>query len=169
MTLTKSQESPETTALHEGVESSEGLRRLGRMAAIESIDRNLENEDAAVDRDARLNDAELYGADAVNAVKPPEVDEMRIMAARDVIVHEPTPASPPPLPVSAKQPKSKLPLLAKAAITAALVGSGVGAGAAIPFLLGLFDKSPPTVVVPAAEQWTERRLENYMPPQGEPE
>lgn len=166
MTSIESPESPETTALREGVESSEGLRRLGCMAAIESIDRNLENEDAAADRDTRLNDAELYGADAVNAVKPPEGEEMRIMAARDVHVREPTPPGPPPLPVPTKQ-KSKLPLLlARTAAVGVLLASGAGGGAAVLGLLGAFDKTPPPVVAPVVERWTERRLENYVPPQG---
>ncbi len=72
-------------------------------------------------------------------------------------------ATPPPLPSPAQQPKSQFPkLLAKAAITAALVGSG--AGAAMPWLLGMFDKTPPPVVTSPPEQWTERRLELYMPP-----
>ncbi len=165
MSLTNSQpESPETTSLREGLESSEGLRRLGRMAAIASLDRNLENEDASADRDARLNDAEIYGAEAVNTTSPPGDEEMRITAARDVIVHQP-----PPPPAPAVQPKSKRHSILKGAAvaTALMVGTGGGAAAvAIPWLLGAFDKSPPPVVAPPSDEWTDRVLENYVPPQG---
>ncbi len=145
-------ESLATESLREGVEASEGLRLLGRLAAIASIDRNLESEDAAADRDARLNDAEVYGADAVNAAKPPEGEEMRIMAARDVHVHqppepqpsppEPTPApaqqAPPPLPSS--QPKSRrASMLKKAALAAVVLSSG---GALCPLVLAKTNSLP---------------------------
>jgi hypothetical protein len=135
------------------------------MAAIKSLDRNLESEDAAADRDARMNDAEVYGADAVNAAKPPEGEEMRIMAARDVHVHEPTPPAPPPAPVQQPKPKRSS-LLKSVAIATALSGMGGGIGVAVPWLLGMFDKTPP--IAAPSDEWTERRLENYVPTGGVP-
>lgn len=86
----------------------------------------------------------------------------------DHITHHHYPA-PPPLPSPAQQPKSQFPkLLAKVAITAALVGSGAGAGAAMPWLLGMFDKpAPPAVVAPAigySDGYME--VEKWKPPPG---
>jgi hypothetical protein len=75
------------------------------------------------------------------------------------------PAPPEPPPAVAVQPKSRvLKRLAKAAIAAALVGSGVGAGAAIPFLLGMFDKNPPPAAVDYTDGYME--VEKYVPTQG---
>lgn len=83
-------------------------------------------------------------------------------------IHNYYPPAPPPVssPAPAQQPKPKRSSwLKKAALTAVLIGSGGGTGIAIPFLLGMFDKPPP-VAAPAADEWTERRLENYVPPGG---
>lgn len=144
MSTIGSQESPAQTSGREAIESSAGLRRLGRMAATESIARNLEHEDAAAERDARLNDAELYGEDAVAAAEPPAEDEMRIMAARDVHLHEPAPAA-----ESGKRRGGKL---MRAAIGAGLLATGIGGGAAIPLLLGALKPDPPAIQRPTDPQ-----------------
>lgn len=170
MSSTDSPESAAATSLHEGVESSEGLRRLGRMAGIDSIDRNLTAEDAAADRIARLNDEEIYGKDAVAAVAavdPPGDDEMKIMAARDVHYHEPPQPEETPATAPATKAERRRPSLLKNAVAIAAVvagTSGLGAGVAIPWLLGMFDKTPP--VVEREDRWIERVLESYVPPQG---
>uniref|UniRef100_A0A6H1ZQ48 Uncharacterized protein n=1 Tax=viral metagenome TaxID=1070528 RepID=A0A6H1ZQ48_9ZZZZ len=51
---------------------------------------------------------------------------------------------------SAPQPPAKKPMgtLAKAALATALLGTGVGAGVGVPWLMGMFDKQPPPVEMP---------------------
>lgn len=73
----------EQAALREAFELREGLRRLGIMAGVESITRNLEQEDAAL---KQLDDihGEFMGSKPAAAQGP---DEMRATAARDVTVN----------------------------------------------------------------------------------
>ncbi len=80
----------------------------------------------------------------------------------------PAPSTPPPAspPLPSSQPKSKRSSLLKSmAIAAALSGMGGGIGVTVPWLLGMFDKTP---VAAPADEWTERRLENYVPPGSSP-
>lgn len=97
------------------------------MAGVESIERNLDTEDAAYARE--------LGGDAAPAAAR---EEMRIMAGGNVTV-----TSPPA--------KSVASVLTKAAIAAALLASGAGAGIGVPWALGMFDQ-------PAAQKY-ELRLE----------
>lgn len=103
------------------------------MVATESIDRNLATEDAAYAN-------ELLGAGNT----PDPGDDMRIMAARDVIVQQPAksgPSMPPPIP--SVPPRG---LLAKAApllLAGALGASGVG----IPWALGMLGGAAAETVV----------------------
>lgn len=103
------------------------------MAAVESIDRNLMAEDAAY--------AESMGASQSSEAS----DEMRIMAAGDVTINqEPNvPATAPAI----QQPSAVTSTLGKAAIAAALLGTGAAGGVAIPLAMGLFEK-PPAAEVP---------------------
>lgn len=71
--------------------------------------------------------------------------------------------------IPSSQPKSRLPSILKvAALATALVGSG-GIGAAIPWCLGMFDETSPPPAVEHSDRWMERTLENYVPPQGQPD
>ncbi len=112
------------------MESNEGVVRLGRMAAVDSLERNLDTEDAA------------YAQEMLDHANPaPAGEEMRIMAARDVTVYPNPPATPPPLPTSS--PGKATSTLVKAAMVAALVGSGAGAGLAIPWMTSMLEPPPP--------------------------
>lgn len=84
---------------------------------------------------------------------PPVEEEMNIRVG-DEINHyyesDPVAATPPVAPV---QPKKPLGVLAEAAIAAALIASGIGAGAGVSWALGMFDQQSP------APQKYELRLE----------
>ncbi len=127
------------------MEGRAGINRLGQMAGVDSIDRNLQREDDAVERDRRRHERELAGEAESGGDDSPllEEDPMRIMAARDVqITYDQRPPAPPPeVPVAAEVPpaaKKTAGLLAKAAITAALLGTGAGGGVLIPWAMGAF-------------------------------
>lgn len=119
------------------------------MAAVQSLQRNLEAEDAAIKRNIAACEAEMFDGEA--GPEAMEESDMNIMAARDVYVtpsagqpnpvpttSPPPPTVPPPSPVT--PPAVATPLWKKVLTTAALVGTGAGAGAGIPWLAGAFDK-----------------------------
>ena len=121
--------------MQEALKRSAGVTRTGRIAGVESIARNLDAEDAAYARSMR--------GDSPQAATG---EEMRITAGGDVTVTE-------------WPPKPSSNILAKAAIAAALLGSGVGAGVAVPWVLGEL-KSPPATATPAdADTRYELRIE----------
>lgn len=133
MNSTGSSESSERAALQEAIELKEGIVRLGRMAGVESIDRNFATEDAEYERDMRRHGEELAGGDS----EPAETgDEMRIMAARDVYVN------PSPKPNTRKATGT----LTKVALAVAILGPWAGVGA---WVLGkaLSPPPPPTPTV----------------------
>lgn len=75
--------------------------------------------------------------------------------------YPPPPARQPP--PSAPKTKSRMSSILKAgALAAALLGTG-GAGAAIPWMLGMFDKPTPPPVE-QQDRWVPRVLEPYVPP-----
>lgn len=92
----------------------------------------------------RIDDAHRMGVAAMKGVELPdpiesEVDDMgdSFSIAGDTVHHH-YPASKP------------MGTLAKAALAAALLGTGAGGGVAVPWLLGLLDQQqPPAVVTPA--------------------
>lgn len=144
---TDSRDSPKA-ALQQEMTRNAGVVRLGRMAAVESLGRNLAAEDAAVKRSIERHERELSEGDAEQT--EPD-DNMRIMAGGDVRVYLPPADS---APIATPQPRpGRAPTLAKAAIAAALIASGIGAGVGVPWALGMFDQQSP------APQKYELRLE----------
>lgn len=83
--------SPEET-IRQALEEREGLRRLGLMAGLRSINRNLRTEDAAVAAHQAAQHRELFGG---GDMPQAGADDMDIMAARDVIVQHPQAAQAP--------------------------------------------------------------------------
>lgn len=115
-----------------------GVKRLGRMAAVESVARNLEMEDRAVERDIAGHEQMLFGMEPSGNGS----DEMRITAARDVYVgYDPK-----------QQGESLLSKIAKPAAIAAgtMAAGGIGAAA----VNALWPDDPPPVVQPAPERPT---------------
>ncbi|HUS39593.1 MAG TPA: hypothetical protein VMX74_09085, partial [Pirellulales bacterium] len=122
------------TAIRENLELDAGVQRLGRMAGIASITRNLETEDAAY----------KLGPDDDSEPVTAGADDMHIMAARDVIVQQPTPSpttepapSPEPTPAPANSGMSTTAKIATSLAAAALLGPG---GVGVASLLGAFDQ-----------------------------
>lgn len=136
------------SAVQEAMERSAKVMFLGKMAAVDSLDRNLCIEDA---------EAKRYGEQFENADVPcgspdKEDEPMRILAAGNVTVHQNEPAINPdtpatPIPPTAKKHASTF---AKVALGSALLASGVGLGAGIPLIIGAFDKADATPAPPAA-------------------
>ena len=115
---------------------------LGRLIGVGSLDRNLCTEDA----EAKRHGEQFEKLGAPHAGMPEKEDDpMRILAAGDVTVYQnEPPKSEPPGPVAAM--KKTVGPIVKAAIAAALLGSGIGAGAAIPWVLGMLN--PPAAETP---------------------
>lgn len=63
---------PPEQALQEEMLLDNGVKRLGRMAAVESVARNLEMEDRAVERDIAGHEQMLFGTEPAGS----ESDEM---------------------------------------------------------------------------------------------
>lgn len=130
------------------------------MAAVASIDRNLEAEDAANERAQREYEGEMSD----DSPSPPEAsDEMRNMAARDIHVYQkpPSTGSPTAVPQAVAKPVSTL---AKAALVAALLGSG-GIGAVAMGLLSATLDPPPAV--DATDNDTQFELRLVPPPEND--
>ncbi len=100
--------------MKEALERNEGITRIGRMAGVESISRNLDAEDAAYAR-------ELGGG----AAPVTAGEDMRITAGGNVTVTSPLPKTASPL--------------AKAALFAALLGGGAGAGVLVERAISLLN------------------------------
>jgi hypothetical protein len=92
------------------------------MAGYESIDRNLQAEDDLVRRHNQQCEAELCDGEVPD---DPGGDEMKITAAGDVHYNE-----------APKQEAKKSNWMATAALGAALLASGAGAGALVPLAIG---------------------------------
>lgn len=127
-----------------------GVKRLGRMAAVESVARNLEMEDRAVERDIAGHEQMLFGMEPSGNGS----DEMRITAARDVYVGY-DPKQQGGSQQSASQPPEDESLLSKIAKPAAIAAGtmaagGIGAAA----VNALWPDDPPPVVQPAPERPT---------------
>lgn len=112
----------------------QGLTRLARMAATQSLKRNLTTEDDAVRRETESHQAEVWGD---KAMEKPSDDEMDIMAARDVVVRYENPQSPQP------PPKGTNPLAVAALTAAGLIGAG-----SVGMLLANYFRQPTTAVQP---------------------
>ena len=120
---------------------------MGRLAAVESLARNLDCEDSEAKRWGKQFeniDGSCGGSDQPDQ----ESEAMRILAAGDVTVYqnEPPKPTPPELPVirddQASVKKKPVGALTKLAIGGALLASGAGLASA-PWLLGAFDKPDP--------------------------
>lgn len=126
MTDSQEQTKPDepTESLQSALESSDGIRRLGLMAGVKSLARNLATEDAAYASDLDIHQRQLWG-DGVAQKAPTSTgsdgDEMDVMAARDVIFQQ----SQPPQQQPGGMPTAQA-LLMAAAIAAGAGGLGYG-------------------------------------------
>jgi len=120
--------------VQEALKRSAGVARTGRIAGVESIARNLDVEDAAYARSMRGDSAQAATG-----------EEMRITAGGDVTVTE-------------GPPKPSSSILTRAAIAAALLGSGAGAGVVVERAIHAL--SPPEVEAPVdADTRYEAKIE----------
>ncbi len=140
-------------SLRDALSTAEGVRRLGVMAGIKSIHRNLKNEDAADERARRIFERDILDCDMPTGKQ--DDDPMEVMAARDVIVNygspaqaqQPSPNQPAPTPTPAPSPAvtptpNGLSNLAKVAI----VGSSLlGAGGLATGIASYFNKPTTTI------------------------
>jgi len=95
------------------VSKHQDVRRLGMMLGLDSIDRNLQVEDAAAKRHMDAAHAMLTAGEGVNDSDgdgdngaEPGAEEMRIVSAGNVTIHAPQPAPPlePPPPIKPPDP-----------------------------------------------------------------
>jgi hypothetical protein len=136
-------------ALQTELRREAGVSRLGRMTAIESLRRNLANEDEAVRRNIERHEREL----AEGEEQPSEGEaEMGLMVAGDLHYHQPPPA-PTPAPAAPKG----MGTLAKAGLLAAGLAAGGGLGAGAAALLAP-DATPTATVQPDPESYELRLL-----------
>jgi len=129
-----------------------GISRLGHLAGIESLTRNLEAEDAAVRRNIERLENELLEPEEGEAMSPSD-DAMRIMAARDVHVYQPAPgpaATATPIAAAAPiaQQAADTPLWKRALALAAIVSGMGGTAGLASWLTSRAAPNPPA----AAEQ-----------------
>lgn len=126
----------------------EDLRRLGRLAGIQSLHRNLKAEDSAVAHDIKSHQARDHGSFDVPV--EPEEDPMEILATGNVYVNQNEP----------QKPKPGVSKLAAGLLAAAGLATG-GAGAA-----GLLSLLPETGIpeIPAAVEQRDYELE-LLPPE----
>jgi len=76
----------------DSIEASENLRRLGRLFALQSVDRNLKTEDAAFRKQLEIDMADETISDGSSvSLEGDDSDPMRIIAANtgDIIIHRP--------------------------------------------------------------------------------
>lgn len=151
-----SQQEQDEAAFRDAMTLGEGVRRLGRMIGIASINRNLKMEDAAVKRDF-----ETAGHSMGAASGNPSSDEMDVMAARDVIVNHHYPQST-TTPAVTPEPTSTLADKAKQAALIAAIAAG---GSAVPLLYQYFNQAP-VVEAPAYDPSTPDF--NLLPPDPAP-
>ena len=129
------------SAIKEAMERKEGAVNLARLVGVDSLDRNLQAEDA----EAKHYGEQFREMDGATGNPETDVDPMRILAAGPVTVYQnEPPKSELPSPVATM--RKTIGPIAKAALAAALFGSGIGAGAAIPWALGMLN--PPAAETP---------------------
>lgn len=138
-------------ALREDLISLAGIKRLGHMAAIKSLHRNLTNEDELVKKNLEKCEAEFFDGDAdVGKHKGGDIEDdmpMDIMAARDVVIHNKSPMDNSNESKSAAKKNSVLgPVLGA-------IGATAGTGALLASLLGYpgNTNSSPEIVPPAVK------------------
>ena len=91
----------------------------------------------------------------------PEADDMGDIFLGDITIQPPpAPVEPPSAPPATPDPPKRLSRLVKAAIAAALIASGAGLGASLPWLVGTLQSTP------AASKDRTRRIiiEPFEPP-----
>lgn len=158
------QEEMAQATLRDQLATDANLTKLTRMIGAKSLHRSLKNEDGAVAASIRSCETEMFG-DKAEAEQPDDAGEdgMEIMAARDVHIHAPAPAS--PQQVKPDQQTTAEPfLLRKAAplvVALALGSAGVG-GAGLGIWLNSLLNAPETP--PPAVQ--EQELPEYPLPPG---
>lgn len=138
-------------ALREGLVLADGLNRLGKMAAIKSLHRNMQTEDALVKKNLEKCEEEFFGDDDVGKSKGGDIEDdmpMDIMAARDVVIHNKSPMDNSNESKSAAKKNSVLgPVLGA-------IGATAGTGALLASLLGYLSQninSSPEIVPPAVK------------------
>ena len=126
--------------LLENIEATENVQRLGRLLAIDSVNRNLNTEDAAfraeIERD--MADDTITDGGKVDLGKDEADDQMKIYAANTgpLIIHRPDPPAQKPTQTQPIPPPSKPgipPWLAATAVLGSLATSGV-AGSLLGYL-----------------------------------
>jgi hypothetical protein len=135
-----------------------GAYRLGRLIGLDSLDRNLVNEDRQVATNIDRLESWLEDGDTSSlSSEASESDEMRILAGGDVVIH---PASRPdakePLPVATQKQQSNLLTKVLPYVFAALVGGAIPTAAL--FLTDYLKKSP-EVVQPTDQPDTSTSIE----------
>jgi hypothetical protein len=145
-------ESKPASALRQALEAAAGVTRLGRMAAVKSVARNLKREDDAVARNVDTHERGLWGGELAPAPSS-DGENMENMAGRDVHIHYHSPVNETPVsaPATAQSaaPKPASSTLRKLVTTAGLVGLGVAAPFAAPAVMNWF--SPPAATAPSFE------------------
>lgn len=123
------------------MEDNADVTRLARVVGVDSLDRTMENEDAEAKRFGEQYETP-DGPGPRGGNSDEDDNQMRIVSAGDVTVHQhegPEMPSVTPQVPSGKRTGS----LAKLALGGALLASGAGIGAAIPWAMGAFEKTPP--------------------------
>lgn len=133
------------------------------MVALDSVDRNLQTEDAAVKRDYEGHHREEFGDESTEETEGD--DGMRVLAAGDVTINQPpaekekpTPSVPLAVPV---QSGSALPT---ALAVASPVASAALAALATWFALSPGEGSIPTGDPVSPEPWPNYLIERWVPP-----
>ena len=79
---------PSTTSqqvLQKELEKEQAIKNLSRMAAIDSLVKNLEAEDGACEREMKSQHALLFGSDSLQEEKS---DDMRVLSAGSVTINQ---------------------------------------------------------------------------------
>jgi len=111
---------------------------------------NRTNADDQRRRDLHARIEEAEATKKMNGIasapqKPTGDEDMQILVDSPTTVHH---NYPPPKTEATPEPKKPAGTLAKAALAAALLGTGAGGGVAVPWALGLFNQQPPPVETP---------------------
>lgn len=86
LTPAEQEQIAEQQALREAMVLSQGVRRLGVMAGVKSLNRNLAIEDEANRRNILAHEREMFGAEAIADAPASGGDEMEIMSAAGVTI-----------------------------------------------------------------------------------
>lgn len=136
-------------ALREGLILDNNIKRLGKMTAVRSLNRNLIAEDEAVKRNIEACEKEMFG-DEMGKPKGGDIEDlpMDIMAARDVVIHNKSPMD------NSNETESKRKGNGLLGPILGAIGATAGTGALAAMLLGYnpnSTNSSPEIVPPAVK------------------